>query len=101
MKNSPGFEIFLYFILIVKILFVISLILSFYAKNHGTQSEEERYNTMKIKFHNLFTLCMGILLLIVFNPRNNPGEVCVSGHTKVFLFLFGFLSIISILELLK
>ena len=40
---------------------------------------------------------MGILLIILFLPRNK-GEVCVNGHTKLFLFIFGVLSIITLME---
>lgn len=95
--NSRLFEAYLFFILIVKILFVFSLILKIQASRKGEKEEEEKYNNYQQELHKLFTGSMGILLIILFIPKNK-GEVCVDGHTKLFLFIFGVLSIITLME---
>ena len=74
-QNSLLFEGFLYFILIIKILYA--------------QYEE--------RFHNLWHFSMGILLIILFSGDNNK-IVCVDGHTKFFLFVFGVLSLTTIIQ---
>tara|TARA_B100001063_G_C16459439_1_gene402316 strand:+ start:60 stop:407 length:348 start_codon:yes stop_codon:yes gene_type:complete len=96
-KNSMLFEGFLYFILVVKILFVCCLFLRIYESRKGNKVEEEKYEYYEEKYHNLFTFCMGILLIILFSYKNK-GEVCVSGHTKLFLFIFGVLSLTQLIK---
>ena len=96
-QNSRLLEAYLFFILIVKMLFVFFLILKIQASRKGDKEKEEKYNNYQQKLHKLFTGSMGILLIILFLPRNK-GEVCVDGHTKLFLFIFGVLSIITLME---
>lgn len=96
-QKSRSFEAYLFFILIVKMLFVFSLILKIQASRKGKKEEEEKYNNYQQELHKLFTGSMGILLIILFIPKNK-GEVCVDGHTKLFLFIFGVLSIITLME---
>ncbi len=98
MDNSIALEVFLYLILIVKILFVISLFMKLKAARNGDNKEEEKYSKCQEKLHNLFTLCMGILLIILFNPIKTKGEVCVDGNTKLFLFVFGILSLSTLIH---
>ena len=96
-QNSRLFEAYLFFILVVKMLFVFCLILKIQASRKGDKEKEEKYNNYQQEFHKLFTGSMGILLIILFLPRNK-GEVCVNGHTKLFLFIFGVLSMITLME---
>ena len=56
----------------------------------------KKVNYYHNKFHILFYLLMGILLVIMFNPFIK--EVKVSGHEKVFIFILGLLMIIDILK---
>ena len=93
-EDSLVFQIFLYFILIVKLAFLVTMILGLSANYKNNKEDEEKYNELKESLHNLFTLCMGILLLVIFNP-NTKQTVCVKGHTKVFLFIFGALMILG------
>jgi len=96
-QKSPLFEIFLYFILIVKILFVFFLLLTKYESIKGNKSKEKKYKYYEETLHKLFTFCMGILLILLFSGLTK-GQVCIDGHTKIFLFAFGVLSIISLIQ---
>ena len=80
-QESPLFEAFLYFILIVKILFLISMLLALYASHKGTQSQAQKYENFQDKMEHLFIISMGILMMILFFPHTK-GQVCVDGHTK-------------------
>jgi hypothetical protein len=96
-QESQAFHSFLYFILVIKILFVFCLIMKLIASKKGDTEKEEKYNYYESILHNLFTMCMGILLILLFS-KNNKGPVCVDGHTKTFLFAFGILSLTPILQ---
>lgn len=96
-QNSMLFEAFLYFILIVKILFVFYLFMKVTESRKGNKKKEKKYKDYEEKLHSLFTFCMGILLIILFSGDNNK-TVCVDGHTKFFLFMFGVLSLTTIIQ---
>jgi cell division protein FtsW (lipid II flippase) len=96
-QDSPAFEAFLYFILVVKILFLISMLLSIYASHKGTQAQADKYENFQEKMEHLFIICMGILMMILYFPHSK-GPVCVDGHTKLFLYIFGILSVLGIIK---
>ena len=97
-KHSTIFEVFLYFIFLVKLVFLITIVLSIEATRKGNATEVQKYVRLKEQLHNLFTISMGILLLILFNTYSTPREVIISGHTKIFLFLFGIMSILGVVQ---
>jgi len=96
-QNSMLFEAFLYFILIVKILFVFYLFMKVTESRKGNKKKEKKYKDYEEKLHSLFTFCMGILLIILFSGINR-GPICVDGHTKFFLFVFGVLSLTQLMQ---
>ena len=96
-QESPAFEAFLYFNLVVKILFLISMLLTVYASHKGTQSQADKYQNFQDKMEHLFIVSMGILMMILFFPHTK-GQVCVDGHTKLFLYIFGILSVLGIIK---
>ena len=68
------------------------------SKRTGSIEEIHKYTVMNHRLHSIFTISMGVLLLILFNPRSNSKIVCVDGHTKLFLYIFGVLSILGIVQ---
>ncbi len=96
-QNSLLFEGFLYFILIIKILFVFCLFMKVLESRKGNKCKENKYAQYEERFHNLWHFSMGILLIILFSGDNNK-IVCVDGHTKFFLFVFGVLSLTTIIQ---
>jgi len=97
-KTSIAFELFLFFILAVKLAFIITILLSVVAKRSGSKEEVEKYTVMNHRLHSIFTISMGVLLLILFNPINNLKIVCVDGHPRLFLYIFGALSILGVVQ---
>ena len=97
-SNSVNFEMFLYFILVVKLAFIVSILLLIKAKIEKNIDEVKKYTALKEHLHHLFTICMGIVLIILFRITGTSEEVCVSGHTKLFLFIFGILSVLGIIQ---
>jgi len=99
-QDSMLFDTFLYVILTVKILFLISMLLSVYYSYKGKYSESKKYENYQDKMEHLFILLMGVLMIILFYPRHK-GKVCVDGHTKLFLYIFGILSILDLIKHFK
>jgi hypothetical protein len=94
-QHSFAFEVFLYFILGVKVLFLISMVLVLYASHKGTPMQVQKYEDFQNKMEHLFIVLMGIVMMILFFPRTK-GQVCIDGHTKIFLYAFGLMSILNI-----
>jgi len=99
-QKSPYFDGFLYLILFIKILFLISMILTVYASHFGSNDDVEKYTAYQDKFEHLFIILMGILMIVIFYPHGK-GPTCVDGHTKIFLYVFGILSVLGIIKNFK
>jgi len=78
--------------------FITYLLLKIRATRNNDKAAEERYSKQEAHYHNIFTFLMGVLILIIFDPITYPDKVCVSGHTKQFIYIFGLLSITSIFQ---
>jgi predicted membrane channel-forming protein YqfA (hemolysin III family) len=72
--------------------------MSKYENRIGNIDKSTWYKMLQDILHHLFTLLMGILLTVLFSPIYSAKTVCVDGHTKLFLYAFGVLSIIGIIQ---
>ena len=82
------YELFLFFLLLVKIIFVVTLLL-----NRVRPSE---FNTKVMETtDDLFVLLMAGLMVYLFNPRG-PSPVRIDHETKLFLFAFGILQLLHL-----
>lgn len=81
---SP-YELFLFFLLVVKLTFVVTLLLNRFKPSALNTEIMETTD-------DLFVLCMSGLMIYLFRPRNkNP--VTIDYETKLFLFAFGVLQL--------
>ncbi len=87
------FDLYIAFIVLVKILYIITIILN---NVNLDKQKHEKVEYFHEKLHILFYLSMAILLVIMFNPFVK--EVKVSGHEKLFIFILGILMIIDIVR---
>jgi len=94
--NSILLNAFLFVILIVKIALLAVIVLSIYEDYKGNKDKQKILKNQKDKLHHIFTLLMGVLLIILFNPISKDN--CVTDESKVFLFVFGILSILGVLK---
>ena len=90
------FDIGITIIILFKIIFIILLILQFYFK-YKKPNNTKRLNNLKswrtqIEF--IFIFFMSLLLIYLFNPRINRLYM-VDTETRLLLYLFGFILIIS------
>ena len=83
-------------IFLLKIVFIIlavaHLYLKFKNKTHSDLDKEILFWRERIEF--MFTASMAVLLIYLFNPRKNR-MFMINDETKVLLFLFGFVLIIT------
>ena len=113
--SKDGLENYLLLLLIVKIIFIIFVILDLYSKyklhkylNSFKTSTKEIENKKKILkeeekkisyiqelFHTLFTVFIGLLLVILFHSIVNKKtiKITINRHEAIYLFSFGLLSI--------
>lgn len=90
------FDLLLSITFIIRSILLIVTILHLRSKRRKQDNEEilEKYkNILSI----IFNILMGVILIYLFNVFNKK-EVYISNREKLFLFLFGILSIISSIE---
>lgn len=86
-------------ILIIKVLWIISLFSNFIIKYYGSYDDYyiQLNNDIEYTLHDIFTILMGILLIYLYNHLTTK-QVCIEGHTKIYLYSFGILSLIGTLQ---
>jgi hypothetical protein len=98
-KRDVKLNILLLFILIVKVLWIISLFSHFIIKHY--LSDDNYYVELNVNIeymlHNFFTILIGSLLIYLYHHLTSK-VVCIEGHIKLYLFSFGVLSIIGVLQ---
>ena len=81
------YDFYLVFLFIVKLVFLVSIIQTRVAP---TPAAEQRLKWA----HRIFTMGMALLLIFLFRP-NTPSPVKIEKETKLFLFIFGLLTIFN------
>ena len=90
------YTIYIYLVFFIKIIFIILATVHLYLKfKNKTDSDLDKailFWRERIEF--IFTSLMAFLLIYLFNPKNNR-IFMINHETKVLLFLFGFILIIT------
>jgi hypothetical protein len=92
-ERSNIYMLFLFFIIFLKIVFLIAstgnIYLKFFNKNQNPDIEEKfKYWQERTEF--LFIVCMSALLLIIFYPRHKT-EWKLNREERLMLYLFGWI----------
>jgi hypothetical protein len=101
------FRIFIFSIIIIKIIYLFLLVINYYylydfKKNpHHIDSFKKEKQTRNIKqlLHNIMTLSIALLLVILFYPYKGNKEI-IDSETKQILWFFGIVLTIKELEIL-
>ena len=98
-KKDAFLNSILIFILVVKVLWVLSLFSHFILKSYYSQYHEYINTDEDIEYllHDIFTMTIGLLLIYLYNHLT-PKQVCIEGHTKFYLYSFGILSLFGTLQ---
>ena len=84
-------------LLIIKVIWVLTLFSHFIIKKYFNNNNESFIVELESNFHNMHTLFIGILLIYLYNHLT-PSKVCVEGHTKLYLYSFGILSCVGVVQ---
>ena len=90
-------DYFITFLIIVKILFVVSALTDVYLEhNKGSKNEEliEKVQYWKDRFEFIFIAGMSLLLLYFFFPRNNK-PIVTTFETRFLFFAYGIIIFIK------
>ena len=90
------YNIYITFIIIVKVAFVFLAISHIYLKVKGKENSETDKQIIfwKERLEFIFITLMAILLIYLFNPRTDK-SVLIDSETKILLYLFGFILLIT------
>jgi uncharacterized protein YhhL (DUF1145 family) len=89
------YEVYLNLILAVKILYLIVIILRIKSQKNKKCKQEKKYEKLETFMHNLFLFLVSLLLLYLFRPTLRR-SVTIDGETKLYLFIFGGLTLLSL-----
>jgi len=94
------YDIYLLFIVGIKILFIVSALGFFYyshfAKTPNTLAKSTQFQTWKERTEFVFILSMTILLMYLFYPRREPTEI--DRESRILLFIYGCILLINIVK---
>lgn len=84
-------------IFIVKIMFIALAIYSLYlkAKKSKDTKKIQTVQFWKERMEFIFITLMSILLIYLFNPRSAMKPIMIDGETKLLLYLFGFVLLLT------
>ena len=100
-KKSTFYVFYIYFLIIVKTIFVLSTMIVFYYeyKYKGTNSKEiivfiEDLKQFRQQVDVVFVIGMSFLLIALFNPWNKK-LLIIDNETKMLLYLYGIFNILN------
>lgn len=90
------FDSYIILTFIVKIIFIILALTNIYleAKGKKNSSLATEINYWKKRVEFIFKILMALLLIYLFSPKANR-TIMINGETKVLLYLFGFVLLIT------
>jgi hypothetical protein len=90
------YTLYIYFIFAVKVGFIVMAITHIYLKFKGNEGSDldKKIEYWKERFEFVFVFLMALLLIYLFNTRHDR-SIMIDHETKILLFLFGFVLIIT------
>jgi hypothetical protein len=88
------YDYYIYLIFFVKIIFILLAITHIYLKNTDNTDLDKNILYWKERVEFIFICLMSVLLIYIFNPRLNK-EFIINSETRLLLFLFGFILVIT------
>lgn len=93
------YDIYITIIIIIKIIFIILAVSRLYIKYKKPNEKElfAKIDSWKSKVELVFVIMMALLLIYLFNPRNDKIYL-IDMETKILLYVYGFILIILSIE---
>ena len=95
--NTMLLDTLLYLILVVKIIWILSMFTHFIIKKYFHSVYDDMLVIVKEVSHDIFTVLIGLLLIYLYHNLS-PAKVCISGRSKEYLFSFGILACIGVIQ---
>jgi hypothetical protein len=91
------YDKFIYLVIFIKFIFVFLGIYLVYIKRKEPNNKNKinRITHFKKKLETIFITFMSLLLIYLFNPRYTKNEVILDYETRLLLFLFGFILLVT------
>ena len=91
------FDLYIQFILIIKIIFILLAFYGIYVKYQEPKNTEkqEKIHYAKERIELLFKGTMAILLIFLFNPGTTKESIKLDYETKLLLYSFGWVLLIT------
>jgi len=102
-RLGRNYDNFILFVIFIKVLFIISAIITFLLKMKIKMSKNNNNNTINIYNHLfvcketlefIFIICTGLICIIVFYPYYKD-QVIIDRNTRLLLFIYGFIILIT------
>ena len=90
------FHKYIYLIIFVKLVLITLAISNIYMKAKGKRDSDvnKKIEYLKERIEFIFEILMALLLIYLFNPRNDH-KALINPHVKLLLYLFGILLLIT------
>ena len=97
MKLKRAFDLFVWFVVFVKIIFVLTTLLHFVSLRASSshvvvKKISPKLARVKTVSEFMFTICMAIILLCHFNPYH---RVPLTYESSLLMYLFGFILVLT------
>jgi len=88
-------KLFIWFIIALKIIFMLLLVTHFYLKNKTQWNElDDKLLYWKERVEFWFITCICVLMLYIFNPRS-ANTILITNEIKILLFVFAVLILMT------
>ena len=99
MKTKNILNLYIYFIIFLKIIFILLaladfIIKHFYNTNVNLMSIESKISFYKKRIEFIFIICMVILIIFIFSPRHNR-MIYLTKEMTILFYLFGFILLLT------
>ena len=99
MKTKNILNLYIYFIIFLKIIFILLaladfIIKHFYSTNANLMAMESKISYYKKRIEFIFIICMVFLIIFIFSPRHNR-LIYLTKEMTILFYLFGFILLIT------
>ena len=85
----------IYFIVSVKVIFIILSLLYLYYERKGDVKKADEIEYWRTRAEFIFTASMALLLIYLFYPKGKSGVIVLDSQARMLLYLFGWVLLIT------
>ena len=93
-----SFELFVYFVLFIKILFLIFFFAAVYEKRRNNDVLYSYFSYWKNTVEFVFVVTVSIYLIRLFNLRKKPSSIVIDRETQIIFFTYSIIILYDIID---